>query len=136
MRKSNVNVALVVLLAVGLVAHYRATAGDEPPPAKKAGPPEPSRRSPWGDEKGPFTYSGRVVGPDGKPVAGAKLHLLYHSPKELPISARASSDAEGRFKFSVARAEFDRSFSSVPWRVVSVVAVAPGYGLGLGGGNS
>src|SRR5690348_10980500 len=71
MRISNLKVALRVLLTVGLAAAIPPASAEEPPPANRATPSRLQRPSPWGDEKRPFAYSGRVVGPDGKPVAGA-----------------------------------------------------------------
>jgi RNA polymerase sigma factor (sigma-70 family) len=138
-------VATVVLLAAGLFAAGAAVlthqvlasqVPKEPPAAAPAPAPKEAAKQPASDEKGTIAFSGRVVGPDGKPVAGAKLYLLYQTPKAVPVPVRASSDAVGNYRFSVAKADFDRSFSSAPWRVVSVVAMAPGYGLGVGGGLS
>jgi RNA polymerase sigma factor (sigma-70 family) len=77
-------------------------------------------------------FRGQVLDPDGKPFAGAKLHLVvYPTTKELPIPARATSDGEGRFHFRVAKTDFDRSSKPAPWEEARVVAVAEGYGPGL-----
>jgi RNA polymerase sigma factor (sigma-70 family) len=131
-------VATAVLLAIGLLAgtgalarFKPAAAGSEPPAAGKAEATKPAAPAATDEEKGDITYAGRVLGPDGKPFAGAKLHLLYFTPKALPVPARATSDAEGRFQFKVARADFERSASATPWESGMVVAVADGYGLGL-----
>ena len=43
-----------------------------------------------------FEYAGRVLDPDGKPVAGAKLHLAYFGYNgQAPPAIRATSDASG-----------------------------------------
>jgi RNA polymerase sigma factor (sigma-70 family) len=135
---SKTKVATALLLTAGLLAgtgalaRFRpAAAADEPPPAKSSEAPKPAAVAAPDDVQGDVTYTGRVVGPDGKPFAGAKLHLLYYTPKALPVPARATSDAEGLFKFSVPRADFERSSTKVPWDEAVVVAVANGYGMGL-----
>jgi hypothetical protein len=42
--------------------------------------------------------NGTVVGPDGKPVAGAELILTGMPVNDAPIVARGTTDAEGRFR--------------------------------------
>jgi RNA polymerase sigma factor (sigma-70 family) len=96
-----------------------ATADDKP----KAAPSKP-------EEAKTVEFRGQVLDPDGKPFAGAKLHLIYPTEKELPIPARATSDAEGRFRFRVAKTDFDTS-KLEPWEDAIVVAAAEGYGLGM-----
>jgi RNA polymerase sigma factor (sigma-70 family) len=140
---SKTKIVTALLLTAGLIAgtgalaHFRPeAAGGEPPAAAKAEAPKPEAPKPAApaapdEPEGSVTYSGRVLGPDGKPFAGAKLHLLYYTPKALPVPARATSDAEGRFQFSVARADFDRAYSKAPWDGAILVAVANGYGMGL-----
>ncbi len=57
-------------------------------------------------ENGAVEVSGRVLGPDGKPVMGATLHipqLKKNPPKtmeDIEIIRAATSDAEGRFGFT------------------------------------
>ena len=79
-----------------------------------------------------FTYRGRVVGPDGKPVKDAQVFLQVGSPTPQPLVPRAKTDAEGRFSFEVKRSEFDfRSyeFSPMPWRWGHLIASAPNLGV-------
>ncbi|MFO0807838.1 MAG: sigma-70 family RNA polymerase sigma factor [Gemmataceae bacterium] len=52
-------------------------------------------------------YRGRVVGPDGKPVAGAKLYLTpamgyLKQPYDTPV--RTTTDRDGRFEFPAPKA--------------------------------
>lgn len=42
---------------------------------------------------------GRVVGPDGAPVGGAEIVLAERGVVSLTPIARATSDADGRFRF-------------------------------------
>jgi hypothetical protein len=128
----------MLLLAVGVLggsgawvylppsaAESSATSADE---KSKPQTPAVSRGK---EDKENATYAGRVLDSDGKPVAGAKLYLLYYTPKELPIPVRATSDTDGRFRFTVARKDFDQSASLRPWDEAIVVAMAKGYGIGL-----
>ncbi len=91
-----------------------------------------------------FEFSGHVVGPDGKPIRGAKLYLLYYNytsaellyyyhytPAELPPPVRATSGPDGSFRFSVAESEFHgREGADEPWIHSGVVAVAGNLGMG------
>jgi RNA polymerase sigma factor (sigma-70 family) len=129
-------IAIAVLFATGLLAAgvstFQALAAKAPQgaPAAEAEAPasdQPAARK--GADEDPLTFSGRVLDPDGKPIAGAKLYVLYESL--WPVAAPAASDAEGRFHFQIARADFVRSENPAPWENAKVVAVARGYGLGL-----
>jgi RNA polymerase sigma factor (sigma-70 family) len=61
---------------------------------------------------------GRVVDPDGKPAAGAKIYLVGGKPAKAEVVATA--DADGKFRFTVKPHE--------PAIERLVVAVAKGYG--------
>jgi RNA polymerase sigma factor (sigma-70 family) len=76
-------------------------------------------------------FRGQVLDPDGKPFAGAKLHLIYLTLKELPMQALGTSDAEGRFHFRIAKTDFDRWYKPPWWENGFVVAAAKGHGLGM-----
>jgi beta-lactamase regulating signal transducer with metallopeptidase domain len=78
-----------------------------------------------------FEYSGRVLDPYGKPVAGAKLHLAYFGYNGQAAPAiRATSDALGRFRIEVSKADFVDTTYETPWTTAQVVATAAGFGLG------
>ncbi len=142
-------IATILLIAAGLFAagagvlRQPAAAApegrDKPPagPAEKATAAKASARAAAeakpaaDDDNEPIAFAGRVLDPDGKPFAGARLHVLYYTPKALPVPARATSDAEGRFRFAIPRAEFNRFYTVAPWDQTIVVAVAAGYGLGI-----
>ena len=78
-----------------------------------------------------FVYSGRVLDPDLKPVAGAKLHLAYFGFNgQAPPAVRATSDRDGRFLIEVRKSDFVDSTYETPWTTTQVVARAAGFGLG------
>ena len=74
-------------------------------------------------------YGGRVVDPDGKPFAGARLHLAHYGQESQgEVRIRATSDAAGRFHFPVAKADLDPE--NEPSEFAQVVASADGFGPG------
>src|SRR5216683_2832435 len=79
-----------------------------------------------------LVYRGRVLGPDGKPVAGAKLYLVLPpggTAKTVPV--RATTESDGRFDFTAVRAEFlpaDAPADVDVFSYLQVVAVAKDYG--------
>src|SRR5579883_271538 len=46
-------------------------------------------------------YNGRVLGPDDKPIAGAKVYYCFITRQEEAIPVRATTDAQGRFDFAL-----------------------------------
>jgi RNA polymerase sigma factor (sigma-70 family) len=131
-------VATAVLLAVGLVAtgagvlaHQALAARQQPVEGQKseAGGPKPqpaAAKPPAADDKDSLAYGGRVLGPDGRPVAGAKLYLAlwwgYHyEPFTAPESATTGPD--GRFQFMAPKAKYDG-------QPTIVAAAAPNLGVG------
>src|SRR5262249_40305354 len=103
-------VALVLLLSAALMAGaagaFAQRQADAPrqrpvsaapkapePPAEKEAPKPAEEPKPAADDNDRMTYAGRVLGPDGKLIAGAKLYLTaFGQPAE---GATAGSD--GRF---------------------------------------
>jgi RNA polymerase sigma factor (sigma-70 family) len=125
---SKAKLATALLLAAGLVAaglgllarQARAVA----PPAPAAPGPAPGARpaadtAPEGKEEA-IVIKGRVLGPDGKPVAGAKVRF---------VNVEGESDKEGAYRVALPRPAGHRGAftkGSVYWYVVA--ATAEGYG--------
>jgi RNA polymerase sigma factor (sigma-70 family) len=123
---TKVKIAAVVLLAVSLVpaafglANLPAARGFASAAEPEAAPPQPAK-----DDKEAVTYSGRVLGPGGKPVAGAKLYLTkswnyVERPAEAAVFATTGDD--GRFRFTVPNARLARE------HLKELVATAKGFG--------
>ncbi|HKB02910.1 MAG TPA: sigma-70 family RNA polymerase sigma factor [Gemmataceae bacterium] len=124
--------AAIVLLACAAAGAFSLTAGAQPPPSPKSEAPQPAPASarppaaPAANDEGSVSYSGSVLGPDGKPVAGAKLYLTHQGgyfrrPDPAPECGTAGPDG----RFSVAPpAKFDERWGTV------VVATAAGFGPG------
>src|SRR5262249_44067271 len=82
--------------------------------------PDPPKRP------GKVSFRGRVLAPDGRPVAGAKLYMTTawgypHEPSPSPEYGTTGPD--GRFRFAVPEAEFGDQYTVV-------AATAPNYGAG------
>jgi RNA polymerase sigma factor (sigma-70 family) len=127
--KTKIAMVLVAMIGVG------AACGLARAPSAASGladeKPQASAKPQAAEDKDSVTYGGRVLDPDGKPIAGAKLYLLYYTPRELPVPVRGTSDEEGRFRFTVKKTEFDTGDSREPWQAAMAVALADGYGLGV-----
>jgi RNA polymerase sigma factor (sigma-70 family) len=95
--------------------------GEKAPPVAKAD----DGKTP-ADAEDKVEVTGRVIGPDGKAMRGAEVLLIpapwTGSGEKARRTVRATSDGEGRFRFSASRSEFDR------W--TTLVAAAPGFGPG------
>jgi protocatechuate 3,4-dioxygenase beta subunit len=64
--------------------------------------------------------SGRVLGPDGKPFAGARLFVVTRGAKKNDLTVQATTGEDGRFSVSVPRSDFERQ--------AKLVAAAGGHG--------
>ena len=52
-------------------------------------------------------FAGRVLDPDGKLLAGAKLHMVHlRAAAKTPPVVRVMTDSQGRFHFTIGRAGF------------------------------
>jgi RNA polymerase sigma factor (sigma-70 family) len=105
-----------------------AAAGQRRPqagPASKAAAPAPrpgpqrSNAAPADDPgRKPMPVRGRVLGPDGKPVAGANVYLLKwapppwvrQTPHQRPPKVWARTGADGRFSFTAAYRDLGELF--------------------------
>jgi RNA polymerase sigma factor (sigma-70 family) len=106
---------LLGLVTIGLLAFggiLLKADGPAPRPEGRAEPkhagtaqPVPGTRKPSpvtdpDDPKSAGSFSGRVNGPDGKPLAGAKVFIVpYYGEKKEAGPVRATTDADGRFAF-------------------------------------
>ncbi len=66
---------------------------------------------------------GRVLDPEGKPFAGAKVYWFGPEGRPIDPGPKATSGVDGRFAFDVARPQADS--------VIGLVADAEGFGLGF-----
>jgi RNA polymerase sigma factor (sigma-70 family) len=113
-----------IVLGMGLGSAPPTAAG---PPADKAKPADKqSDAAPPAATNDTVTFSGRVLGPDGKPVAGAKLYLTHsggYLNHSVPSPERGKTGADGRFQFAVPKSKFGDQ-----WSVLA--ASAPNHGPG------
>ena len=89
------------------------------------------------DEKTrPVPIAGRVLDPDGRPVAGARLYVTEEpQPDHLtpPAVVRATTDAAGRFSFVIPQSELGPPLRpDAELDHPRVVALADGFGPGFG----
>jgi protocatechuate 3,4-dioxygenase beta subunit len=83
--------------------------------------PKPQPAAPKSETADSIVYRGRVLGPDGRPVAGAKLYLWTNTSRENPDrTVRATTGEDGRFRLTMAPADRERAGF--------IVALAKGYG--------
>jgi RNA polymerase sigma factor (sigma-70 family) len=126
-------IATAILLVAGVAAAYGLASAPAAPDEKREpnAKPQAKKNETAKEDKDILTYGGRVLDPNGKPVAGAKLYLLYYTPKDVPVPVRATSDKEGRFRFTVAKTEFDTTYSAEPWQGAMAIALAEKCGFGV-----
>jgi len=117
--------AAAVALGLGAALHEYANAQQvarpqaaEPPPAVGAPKAPPAAPRAKADA---VEVAGRVLGPDGKPFAGARLLLWTNAVKKHDdLSTKATTGADGRFRFAVTPADVRND--------AKVVATAKGHG--------
>jgi RNA polymerase sigma factor (sigma-70 family) len=120
---ANVKIVTLVLLTVGVVgagagtvAYQRYGPGSIAGAVQQvasAAPQEPAKpavaKPPTVDDQAALSYGGRVLGPNGRPVADAKLYLTLaaDSPtRPAPAPEVATTGLDGRFRFMVPKAKF------------------------------
>jgi RNA polymerase sigma factor (sigma-70 family) len=97
------------------------------PPAAAASHPKANE-----DNSAALVLSGRVLDPAEKPVAGAKLYLLDFADAKAPPKVRATSDADGRFRFTIARKDVQLPpYRGNRWDSIFLCAMAEGHGPAL-----
>ncbi len=120
MLTGKLKLATTLLLALGLViaAGVQArTSAARPAEDKPAAAP----RDKAAELPAAVTVKGTVLGPDGKPAAGARLYLRQPGGKEDRL--RATSDRKGRFAFTF---EWTKGDPTQKW--AQIIAVADRHG--------
>ncbi len=137
---------LTVVAATGLVGGHLipagpAQAGDPARPTSQPSTaiaqPSPPRPKEAGMEQ-TLAIRGRVLDPDGKPFAGARIYTYppSHGRNADPLFApdppapAATSDADGQFRFTMPEPGLDTLQARATWAHPTVVAMAPGFGPG------
>jgi RNA polymerase sigma factor (sigma-70 family) len=125
---------LLTAALAGSLALALARAGQQAKASPAAATPQPTAASgaqqagdvkPAENDGKPATVTGRVLGLDDKPVAGAKVYLLHWGPPYGPAPGKeppkpwAETDKDGRFSFTVAQRDLGELF-----------VTAAGYGPG------
>src|SRR5262249_3192092 len=115
-------VLLVALCALGTGLGVLARPAPEPAaPARDAQRPATTPQTPAKPEDKTIEVKGRVLGPDGRPVAGAKVYVSSYTEQDRrEPDVRATTGPDGRFRFSTRQSAVDHG--------ETVVAVADGYG--------
>ena len=97
-------------------------------------PPKPPVEAKTDEAVKPATFRGRVLSPDGKPVAGAKVWLVVQSgiaPKAaIGPTARATTGADGRFDVT------DDGKGRDPYWTDTAKLAATAHGFGVGWVNA
>jgi RNA polymerase sigma factor (sigma-70 family) len=130
--------ALGLLAGAGALTHRGLTAREAqgPPAAPKSEMPapkggaKPQAAGAKVDDQSAVTYSGRVQGPDGQTVAGAKVYYYFVTRADEPIPIRAVTDARGRFSFTLAPKDVPLSADAItsdPRQTGHVVVKADGF---------
>jgi RNA polymerase sigma factor (sigma-70 family) len=122
--KAKIVTALLLALSAGIAGFAAMKRGvraaDPPEDAKSAEAAKAENRSALTKEGKPapkdsITVRGRVLDPDGKPVADAKLYLGHYGPKDaVAVSEKAKSDVDGRFQFDFPKSQLSKA--QVVWR--------------------
>ena len=132
---------VAMLLATGLLAGHLIPAGparaDDPArskmPAAAALRSSPPAQKPRPEDR--LTIRGRVLDPDGKPFAGAKVFAYVNDDPRSSDAFFAAvpkpdavSHADGRFELAIPHPGFNTLQVQATWSHPTVAALAPGFG--------
>ncbi|HEY7326460.1 MAG TPA: sigma-70 family RNA polymerase sigma factor [Gemmataceae bacterium] len=138
---SKAKIAAVLLLTATLLAGagawmYHTLATPQPDEKQQKKPDAASRAgqgqkadTPRKEQSETRTVSGRVLDPDGKPVQGARLYWPRvpktepKSEEDIEIPQRATTDADGRFRFELPRSDIRSDWN------LTLVAASDGFGV-------
>jgi RNA polymerase sigma factor (sigma-70 family) len=132
--KAIASAAFVVAALTGLAA--TGIGGDEP---RFSGPGrvakvEPAPRVIVGPAKeveaDAIAFHGHVMAPDGKPATGARVYTVAHRTGDDPARPifRAKVNADGNYRFTIPRAEFDDATDGALSSTLIFLAAADGLG--------
>lgn len=103
-----------------------------PLPESKAVPSHPAQAAKAGKprqaEGDNVEVTGRVLDPDGKPAAGARVYLDPQTPGEKPM-ASTTTGKDGRFSLVLSRSRLVDPETKFPLQRVRILATAKGYGF-------
>jgi RNA polymerase sigma factor (sigma-70 family) len=112
----------LLIAGAGVLARQSPTAGEPPPGNQKSEPGTRESVPAAADEEADAVeVRGRVVDPDGKPLAGAALSVWVRGAKGESRRARETTGADGRFRVTVRGADLRGP--------ATLVATAESYGL-------
>src|SRR5262249_33748048 len=127
MPATKVNAVLLGLVTTGLLALGGALLQAETPapippstegqaePKPVSAPQKPPPAPDPDDPKFAGRFSGRVNGPDGKPLAGARVYIVpFHGANKDAGPVRATTDAAGRFEFDAPDMTYTQSAGLPP----------------------
>jgi RNA polymerase sigma factor (sigma-70 family) len=126
-KKSSIALVLLASLALGVggllaqrVLHSRTFAEARVVPPAPATPSAPARSASKDQD---LEIKGRVLDPDGKPLAGARLLLRSgDAAQKAGTSVRATTDKDGLFRFKATAADFG------PQGKTTLAAATQGFG--------
>jgi RNA polymerase sigma factor (sigma-70 family) len=84
------------------------------------------------DSETTISYEGRVLDAAGRPFSGAEIYLVGYGlkqPQNPPV--RATSGADGRFRFAAPKPDLDAPDYGFQWLSTTVVARAQGFAFGM-----
>jgi RNA polymerase sigma factor (sigma-70 family) len=125
-------VASVGMIGLGVLGHRVLAANQTEPKVsqiqeKKVSEPRPATSAaPESKAADSVRVYGRVLDPDGRPLANARLYLGQTNYKQAIYPVRATTGKDGRFEFTFTRSELDKTHSEEPR--AEVLAMAKGFG--------
>lgn len=80
-------------------------------------------------------FQGRVLDPEGKPVAGASIFVSHnfreYRPDPVAPRPRGISGADGQFSLEIKKADLPTSLYTEAWKWPLLIATAPGFAPGF-----